>query len=105
MHAHRKLTLLISSEKNPNPYLGMMSILIESAAPLAVFGIGTAVTVALPPSPHVAKVGMVFQIPYKIFMVRFALICRSHDRNAHRILDAVTSAHHLQGSDGVVMGR
>ncbi|KAH6901865.1 hypothetical protein BKA70DRAFT_1113413, partial [Coprinopsis sp. MPI-PUGE-AT-0042] len=48
LHAHRKLALMTSSEKTPSPYLGTISILIESAAPLAVFGIGTAITVALP---------------------------------------------------------
>ena len=68
LHAHRKLSQLMTSEKTKNPYLGTMSILIESAAPLALFGIGTAITVALPPYPNVAKVGMIFQIPYKIFM-------------------------------------
>ena len=78
LYAHRKVSLLMTAEKTKNPYLGTISILIESAAPLAIFGIGTAITVAVPPTPYAAKVGMIFQIPYKIFMVRFRLFTEEH---------------------------
>ncbi|KAH6901847.1 hypothetical protein BKA70DRAFT_1307622 [Coprinopsis sp. MPI-PUGE-AT-0042] len=67
VHVHRKINKALSS-KTPNPFLGMISILIESAAPLAVFGLATAINVALPPSVEVTKVGMVVQILYNVCM-------------------------------------
>ncbi|KAH6901860.1 hypothetical protein BKA70DRAFT_1568074 [Coprinopsis sp. MPI-PUGE-AT-0042] len=66
-HAHRRVEKALSSRAR-NPFAGSISILIESAAPLAVFGLGTAITVALPPSVLATKAGMVLQIPYKFFM-------------------------------------
>ncbi|KAH6901850.1 hypothetical protein BKA70DRAFT_675973 [Coprinopsis sp. MPI-PUGE-AT-0042] len=66
-HAHRQVEKGFSL-KTRSPFLGTMSILIESAAPLAVSGLGTAIAVALPPSVKVTKVGMIFQILYNVCM-------------------------------------
>ncbi|KAH6868890.1 hypothetical protein BKA70DRAFT_1242727 [Coprinopsis sp. MPI-PUGE-AT-0042] len=66
-HVHRKIKKSLLS-RTLDPFLGMTSILVESAAPLAVFGLATAIDIALPPSVEVTKVGMVLQILYNACM-------------------------------------
>ncbi|KAH6908539.1 hypothetical protein BKA70DRAFT_1562595 [Coprinopsis sp. MPI-PUGE-AT-0042] len=62
--AHRRSRAIIASHRGPG-YLGIVAILTESAALLAIFGIGAAITTPLEQGGFSSKqAGVVFQIIY-----------------------------------------
>jgi hypothetical protein len=80
IRAQKRLSkALPSSDKKV--YLGIVAILVESAAPIAIFGIGTAATSPLQDTHETAwKAGTIFDILYSISMVSYLHTLQMHAR-------------------------
>ncbi|KAH6901838.1 hypothetical protein BKA70DRAFT_1568066 [Coprinopsis sp. MPI-PUGE-AT-0042] len=65
IHAHRRLSRVIPLAKHKS-YLNTIAILVESAAPLAVFGLGVAVVRLMEDKISVLRADTIFFIGYRV---------------------------------------
>lgn len=106
IHAHRRLSRAIPLAKH-RWHLNTIAILLESAAPLAICGLGLAIVGLLEDSVSVLKVDTMFFIGYRIAAVGSTSLYYGmrYITNAKILqLDTFAPAHYLPGSVRSLVG-